>query len=157
LAAADIAEITISGDQLLLDRGDRTVSNDRDARVSIHHCAAVSFLFGAAGLTQFEDATVHDPAVVALRARTRAMLDPNSPRGAATATVRTLDGRTLTETVAHAKGSTEQPLTDAEIEAKVRDLASHGGFSGSIDAVIAALWRLDTMPTIGPLLEALRA
>jgi len=157
LAAADIAEITISGDQLLLDRGDRTVSNDRDARVSIHHCAAVSFLFGAAGLTQFEDATVHDPAVVALRARTRAMLDPNSPRGAATATVRTLDGRTLTETVAHAKGSTEQPLTDAEIEAKVRDLAFHGGFSGSINAVIAALWRLDTMPTIAPLLEVLRA
>jgi len=54
LAAADIAEITISGDQLLLDRGDRAVSNDRDARVSIHHCAAVSFLFGAAGLKEFE-------------------------------------------------------------------------------------------------------
>jgi hypothetical protein len=70
--------------------------------------------------------------------------------------VRTIDGRALSATVAHAKGSTELPLTDAEIEAKVRDLASHGGFPGSIDAVIAAVWRLDTMPTIAPLLKALR-
>ena len=36
-----IAEITISGDQLLLDRGDRLVANERDARVSIQHCALV--------------------------------------------------------------------------------------------------------------------
>ena len=43
VTAAEIAEIIVSGDQLLLDRGDRTVTNERDARVSIHHCAAVSF------------------------------------------------------------------------------------------------------------------
>ncbi len=156
VAAADIAEITISGDQLLLDRGDRTVTNDRDARVSIHHCAAVSFLFGAAGLAQFSDAAVHDPAVVALRARTKVRLDADALRGAATAMVRTTDGRTLTSTVLHAKGSTEQPLSDQDIEEKVRDLAAHGAFQGSIDAVIAAVWRLDTMPTIGPLIQLLQ-
>jgi 2-methylcitrate dehydratase PrpD len=48
--AAEIAEIIVYGDQLLLDSGDRNVTNERDARVSIHHCAAVSFLFGKAGL-----------------------------------------------------------------------------------------------------------
>ena len=63
-----IAEIIISGDQLLLDRGDRLVANERDARVSIHHCAAVSFLFGAADLEEFSEGAVHDPAVVRLRA-----------------------------------------------------------------------------------------
>jgi 2-methylcitrate dehydratase PrpD len=89
VTAAEIAEITVSGDQLLLDRGDRAVANDRDARVSIHHCAAVSFLFGTAGLKEFSDETVHDPAVVAMRALTKTRLDAGSPRGAATATVRT--------------------------------------------------------------------
>jgi 2-methylcitrate dehydratase PrpD len=156
VAAADIAEIIVSGDQLLLDRGDRTVANDRDARVSIHHCAAVSLLFGAAGLKEFSEATVHDPAVVALRARTQARLDPGSPRGAATATLRTTDGRTLEATVLHARGSTEYPLSDQEIEAKVRELARYGGFRGPIDDVIAAVWQLDTMATIAPLIGALR-
>ena len=154
-AAAEIAEVIVSGDQLLLDRGDRIVSNDRDARVSIHHCAAVSLLFGAAGLREFSDVIVHDPAVVALRGLTQARLDAASPRGAATVEVRTRDGRTLKSTVLHARGSIERPLSDDEIAAKVRDLAAFGGFRGAIDDVIAALWQIDTMPTIEPLVSLL--
>ncbi|HVC60544.1 MAG TPA: MmgE/PrpD family protein [Acetobacteraceae bacterium] len=156
VTVAEIAEIIVSGDQLLLDRGDRAVANDRDARVSIHHCAAVSFLFGAAGLKEFSEDTVHDPAVVALRALTKAQLNADTPRGAATAMVRTVDGRMLESTVLHARGSMEQPLSDRDIEAKVRELARHGAFRGSIDDVIAAVWQLDTAATIAPLLEALR-
>jgi 2-methylcitrate dehydratase PrpD len=154
--AAEIAEIIVSGDQLLLDRGDRNVTNERDARVSIHHCAAVSFLFGKAGLREFSDEMVHEPAVAALRALTTVRLDSNSPKGAATATVRTLDGRTLEETVLHARGSTEQPLSDHDIEVKVRELARYGAFSGRIDDVIAAAWELDKLRTIHPLIEAAR-
>jgi 2-methylcitrate dehydratase PrpD len=155
LTAADIAEITVSGDQLLLDRGDRSVASDRDARVSIHHCAAVSFLFGQAGLKEFSEETVCDPAVAALRGRTAVRLNADSPRGAATASVRTLDGRVLESTVIHARGSMEYPLTDQEIETKVRDLSRHGGFGGSIDDVIEAVWRIDAMATIDPLIAAL--
>jgi 2-methylcitrate dehydratase PrpD len=156
VTVAEIAEIIVSGDQLLLDRGDRTVTSDRDARVSIHHCAAVSFLFGAAGLQQFSEETVHDPAVAALRTLTKVRLDPDSPRGAATATVRTTDGRMLRSTVLHAMGSKERPLSDRDIEAKVRELAQHGSFRGSVEDVIAAVWQLDTLATIEPLIEALR-
>ncbi len=148
----EIEAITVSGDQLLLDRGDRVVTNDRDARVSIHHCAAVSFLFGAAGLREFSDEVVHDPAVAALRDRTKALLDAASPRGAATATLRMTDGRVLTSTVLHAQGSTEHPLPDAAIEAKVRDLGRFGAFGGSMDAVTAAVWGLDGMATVAPLM-----
>jgi 2-methylcitrate dehydratase PrpD len=146
----DIAEIVVSGDQLLLDRGDRMVANERDARVSIHHCAAVAFLFGSAGPKEFSDAIVHAPAVVALRARTKARLDATSPRGAATASVRTHDGRQFAATVLNAKGSMEQPLSDQEIEAKVRELAPLAG----IDALFAAVWQFDSLTDIGPLFAA---
>jgi 2-methylcitrate dehydratase PrpD len=150
VAPNEIAEIIISGDQLLLDRGDRPVANERDARVSIHHCAAVALLFGAAGLKEFSEEIVHAPAVVALRARTKARLDTTSPRGAATASIRTHDGRRLEATVLYAKGSMEQPLSDQEIEAKVRELAPFVG----IDALVASVWQLDTLADIGPLLSA---
>jgi 2-methylcitrate dehydratase PrpD len=149
-----IAEIIISGDQLLLDRGDRLVANVRDARVSIHHCAAVSFLFGAAGLNAFSDEAVHDPAVVRLRALTKAYLRADSPRGAATATVRMTDGRVFEGTVEQPKGSIEQKLSNQEIEAKLRDLARYGAFHGSVEDIIAAVWRLDEMATIEPLIKA---
>ncbi len=157
LRAEDISEVVVSGEQLLLDRGDRAVTGERDSRVSIHHCAAVAFLFGKAGLTEFEDTTVHDPAVVAFRGRCRAVLDSASPRGAATAAVRTTDGRTLSATVLHAKGSLEAPLSDAEIEAKVRDSAGHGGFAGAVDEVISLAWAVDTAPSVVGLMAAARA
>jgi 2-methylcitrate dehydratase PrpD len=150
IAPGDIADIVVSGDQLLLDRGDRAVANERDARVSIHHCAAVALLFGAAGLKEFSEEIVHAPAVVALRARTQARLDAASPRGAATASVRTHDGRRLEATVLHAKGSMELPLSDQEIEVKVRELAP----LASIDALIGAVWQLDALADISPLLSA---
>jgi 2-methylcitrate dehydratase PrpD len=156
LAPEAIAEVIISGDQLLLDRGDRLVTNERDARVSIHHCAAVSLLFGAAGLREFSDEAVHDPAVVGLRALTKAQLRADSLRGAATATVLTTDGRVFELTVQHPRGSIERPLSNQEIEEKVRDLASYGAFQGSIEDVVAAIWKLDEMAIIDPLTKALR-
>ena len=155
LTADDISKVEISGDQLLLDRGDRIVTNDRSARVSIHHCAAVSFLFGAAGLKEFSDGIVHDPGVAAFRARVTARLDSLAPRGAATAIVTTRDGRVLTSTVAHSKGSVERPLSDREIEDKARVSASSGNFAGDMDAIFAALWRIGTMESIRPLMALL--
>lgn len=156
LGPAEIAEVVISGDQLLLDRGDRAVATDRDARVSIHHCAAVALLFGAAGLKEFSDYTVHAPEVIALRDRIKARLNADTARGAATATVLARDGRTLTTTVVHALGSVERPLSDRDIEVKVRDLARHGAFKGRIDDAIAETWRIEEMSTIDPLVASLR-
>ena len=54
---ADIASVTVQGSALLLARGDRPVRNERDARVSIHHCAACALLLGTAGVTEFSEAT----------------------------------------------------------------------------------------------------
>jgi 2-methylcitrate dehydratase PrpD len=150
VTADAVAEVLVTGDQLLLDRGDRAVASERDARVSIHHCAAVALLFGTAGVREFAETVVQDPRVVALRAITKAQLDAAAVKGSATVTLRLHDGRTLSSTVLHPRGSTQHPLTDQEIEAKVRELAGP-----SADALIAAAWRLDTLPTIAPLLTAI--
>ncbi len=155
LTAADIAEVTVSGDQLLVDRGDRPATNDRDCRVSTYHCAAVSFRFGAAGLREFSTEAVNDPAVASLRSRITTRVDPASPIGAATVSVRTTDGRTLETTVLHAKGSTERPLSDQEIEAKLRDLVDQSPFQGNADTIIETAWRLDGLPNIDALTTAL--
>jgi hypothetical protein len=52
--------------------------------------------------------------------------------------------------VLHAKGSKERPLSDQEIEVKVRQQAAVAG----VDQMIAAAWRIDTLADIGPLLCA---
>ena len=156
LAGAAIAEVIVSGEQLLLDRGDRPTTNERDARVSIPHCAAAPLVRGAAGLREFSLDGVHDPAIAALRARVRVTLDAASPRGAARVTVRTADGRVLERTVLHAKGSAGQPLSDQEIAAKLRDSAAHGGFAGEVERIVTLTGQIDTAATIRPLMAALQ-
>ena len=67
-----IDAITVSGDALLLARGDRAVRNERDARVSIHHTAAVALLFGAAGLREYSADMVANERVTSLARARRA-------------------------------------------------------------------------------------
>src|SRR6185437_11459261 len=83
--------------------------------------------------------------------RVRAVLDSGLPVGAATVAVRTMDGRSLRTTVLHAKGSMEHPLSDAELDEKVRDLVRYGSFRGDVEAIIAATWKIDTLTTIDTL------
>ena len=84
----DIESITVQGSALLLARGDRVVRNERDARVSIHHCAAIALLLGTAGVPEFADATVFRPDIVSLRQKVKAVLDASLPDGAARVIVR---------------------------------------------------------------------
>jgi 2-methylcitrate dehydratase PrpD len=157
LAAHDIDTVTVSGNQLLLDRGDRIVGNERDARVSIHHSAAIVFVRGRAGVEDFTLDAVQDPALSAMRQKVRAVLDPDVPVGAARVTVRTVDGRSLSTYVEHPRGSAERPLTDAEIEGKFRENARLGGSADKADRRIEAIWRIESIAELGPLMRDMAA
>lgn len=152
LRVADVASIAVEGDALLLARGDRAVNNERDARVSIHHCAAVALLYGDAGLREFSPSIVMLPEVKALRGKVTAVLDASQPTGAAKVRVTTTSGKVLEETVVHAKGSIEKPLSDEDIEAKARTLSA--GASCNIDRLIAATWSLEKASGVGDLMHA---
>jgi 2-methylcitrate dehydratase PrpD len=153
LAAADIAAVTVAGHSLLLARADRPVANERDAKISIHHSVAAVFMFGAAGVREYSHAAVMDPAVVAFRERVRAEIDGALPVGAARVSVQTTGGQVLSADVMHARGSLEQPMTDAQIEQKVRDLALLGCSGCDVDRVIGAVWELDRAADVRALMR----
>jgi hypothetical protein len=91
-------------------------------------------------------------AAVALRHRVRAELDPSLPVGAATVTVWTRSGETFEATVEPARGSIEKPLSDAELEAKVHELASWYLPQTDMAQLLDMLWQLQDMATIHPLM-----
>jgi 2-methylcitrate dehydratase PrpD len=157
IAAADVAGVIVNGHPLLLARADRPVANERDARISIHHSVAAVFLFAAAGLREYSDAAVRDAAAIALRGRVRAEADAAIPVGAARVSVRTVSGEIFSAEVAHARGSLELPMTDADIETKTRELAKVGCPSCDVARVIDAVWTLDRMTDVGELMALLRS
>jgi 2-methylcitrate dehydratase PrpD len=151
-----IERVTVSGNALLLARGDRVVRNERDARVSIHHTAAVALLFGAAGLREYSAETADDDRVRAFRSRVRAELDADLPRGAARVDVTLRDGRRLSATILHPRGSAEHPLSDEDLEAKVRDLGGQSETTCDIGGLIDAIWRLDEAADVRALMALVR-
>ncbi|MDO9708541.1 MmgE/PrpD family protein [Paracraurococcus lichenis] len=155
VAPEAIQSVTVAGDALLLARGDRTVRNERDLRVSIHHSAALGLLRGRAGVLDFEAPALADAALAAMRARVTAVLDEALPRGAARVTLRLADGRVETATVIHPRGSEATPLTDAELETKFRDNAALGGCAERAAAQIEAIWALDRAPDLTRLMALL--
>ena len=153
---SQIARVTVAGDALLLARGDRVVRNERDTRVSIHHCAAIALALGRADVADFEMPAVQDLALAALRAKVVAECDASMPRGAARVTITLADGSTHQAYVEHPRGSAENPLSDAELAAKYRANAALGGTTDDVEAQITALWALDQAPSIAPIMALLR-
>ncbi len=154
-AATAVTAVEVAGDALLLARGDRRVETARDARVSIHHCAALGLLRGSAGVTDFEQPAVDDPALAALRAKVRARRDDSLARGAARVTVTLADGQVLERLVTEPVGSAGRPLSDAALAAKYRANAALAGQASRAEAQLAALRGLATAPTLGPLMALL--
>ncbi|MEY9283041.1 MmgE/PrpD family protein [Bradyrhizobium yuanmingense] len=151
-----IDTVTVQGSTLLLARGDRPVNNERDARVSIHHCVACGLLLGRAGVAEFARETVVRPDIVQLRQKVRAEWDDGMPDGAARATVRLSSGEVFTETVISPRGSRAAPLEDRDLEAKLRESVRTGQSNWDADGVIDAVWRLDAVADVAELLRSLR-
>src|SRR5206468_2210302 len=80
-----------------------------------------------------------DPAVQALRAKVRYAAGDGIPVEAASVTVRLADGTTFTEHVEHGRGTPGRPMSDPELDTKVRELAGFGAPFVDAPALIAAL------------------
>ena len=151
-----VEQVMVQGSALLLARGDRPVNNERDARVSIHHCVACGLLLGAAGVTEFSQEIVVRRDIAQLRQKVRAELDAEMPDGAARVTLYLSSGELLTETVTSPRGSLAAPLADREIEAKLRDGVRTGRSDWDAGRVIDAIWRLEAADDVARLLQSLR-
>jgi hypothetical protein len=70
--------------------------------------------------------------------------------------VHTLGGDVASEEVVHARGSLELPMSDTEIENKVKDLAAWGAKHCDVNRVIEAIWNLDEAADVSTLMELVR-
>ena len=149
----EIVSVMVQGSALFLARGDRPVHNERDARVSIHHCVACGLLLGAAGVQEFSAAMVFRPDIVALRQKVRAKLDASLRDGAARVGILLASGEMLSETVMDARGSLADPLSDLDIEAKLHDGAQLSGTAWNANVIIEEVWCLDKVADLSRLMN----
>jgi 2-methylcitrate dehydratase PrpD len=124
LKAEQIAKVDLKVHPLVLElTGKKTPKIGLEGKFSIYHSVAVAIIQGAAGERQYSDQAVQDPAVIALRDKVVATVDPAIKPEQVDMTITLKDGRTLHKFIQHAIGSLEVPMTDQQLEAKFTDLA----------------------------------
>src|SRR5262245_23954330 len=106
--------------------------NGYAGKFSTPYCIAAGFVRGNVGLSDFSDAAVKEPAVVALANKVRYQIDPNNPypknfTGHIRVTMK--DGSVVEERQPYMRGGAHEPLSRQDIEEKFALNAAHGGWS----------------------------
>ena len=141
---AEVTRVVVRGHPLLGMRADRpNISTGREAQVSVQHAVAAALVFGKAGLDQFTDLCVRDENVLKLRSKVEVLRDENLSTIAAFVEITTADGRTHELAQMAARGSDVNPLSDRDLEDKLRSAAA--GWNSRYDAtpLIDAIWTVD--------------
>jgi 2-methylcitrate dehydratase PrpD len=148
--AAEVTRVVVRGNPLLAHRTDRPdISTGRESQVSVQHAVAAGLTHGEAGLEQFTDACVIDPAVAALRRKIEVVRDGSFSTVAAGVEITTSDGAVHRLAQTAARGSDVNPMSDHDLEQKLKTAAA--GLSLDATPLIDAIWALDTSSDVSHL------
>jgi len=151
--AIEAVELTVS--PLVLDlTGNTAPQTGLEGKFSVYHAVSAAIIHGAAGEAQFSETCVRDPRVVAVRNRVSAKVDPAIGRTEARVTIRTRDGHAFNRHVEHALGTLARPMSDADLEAKFKGLASEVLPDAQVEGIIKLCWQLPALRDAGVLARA---
>ena len=145
---ADIQHVALGVYQPTLDIAPHVDPQNADqARFSLHYMVASALVHGSVRLSAFEPDRLNDPATRALMQRIHKTLDPAVDaafpgRSGARVTITLRDGRTLTLLQPDRKGDPELPLSDADLEGKLMELATPVIGEADARALLDRIWQL---------------
>ena len=132
------------GNPLLAQRTDRPdISTGRESQVSVQHAVAAALVQGGAGVDQFTDACARDPAVIAMRGNVEVIRDGALSTVAAQVELWTRDGAKHALATSAARGSPGNPMSDRDIEDKLRTIAEAWHPGHDVAPLIDAVWTLE--------------
>jgi len=144
----DIERVALGVYQPTLDIAPHVDPQNADqARFSLHYMVASALVHGSVRLSAFEPDRLNDPATRALMQRIDKVLDPAVDaafpgRRGARVTITLHDGRQLTRLQPDRKGDPELPLSDADLEGKLMELATPVIGEAQARALLVRIWQL---------------
>jgi 2-methylcitrate dehydratase PrpD len=124
-----------------------------EGRFSLKYVVATALVHGSVRLAAFEPARMNDPVTRALMKKIEVVIDPELDAAfpnqrAARVAIDTTDGRSVEYLQPARKGDPELPLTDRDLEDKYLELASPVLGEATAKALVAKLWKLETLPDV---------
>jgi 2-methylcitrate dehydratase PrpD len=147
LKAEQIARVELRVHPLVLElTGKKTPQTGLEGKFSVYHAVAAAIVEGKVGEHQFSDAAVRNAATVALREQVSAVVDAAIAEDQVRITIIMKDQRRLEKFIEHCAGSTRNPMTNAQLEAKF-----HGLTEGILTAdrsrqLMEMCWKIESLP-----------
>ncbi len=161
LKPSDIESVKVrAGTRGIAHTGDAAKRHPRDKETADHsswYLTAVAILDREVSPRQYSPARYVDPEVESLMQRITLEVKTEFDKipMAGETEIRTRDGRTLVHQVLHPKGTKGNVMSDADINAKFRDMASVHMSTPRIDRLLETLWSADRLDDVGKLLPLL--
>jgi 2-methylcitrate dehydratase PrpD len=102
--------------------GKRTPRTGLEGKFSVFHCMGTAIVKGKVGEAEFSDDSVMDDAIIAVREKTDIAVTEGIREDECRIEAKLADGSTVEHYVEFASGSTHNPLTDEQLDAKFNDL-----------------------------------
>jgi 2-methylcitrate dehydratase PrpD len=150
VTAGDIARVSVGTYRPALEvAGFEEPKSAAEGQFSLKYVVATALTHGSVRLAAFEPARLQDPATRDLMRRVETSVDPELDRAfpaqrAARVAIETRDGRRETFLQAMRIGDPEAPLSDAQLDAKVLELAGPVLGEAAARDLLARLWRLES-------------
>ena len=122
--------------------GNKEPQDGLQAKFSVYHGCAAGLTFGYAAEDEFSDEVVTRADMVALRRKVVATVDDSIDEASADVTAVLKDGRRVHVFVEHAIGSLQNPMTDANLEAKFHGLSDPILGAAQTSGLISACWAM---------------
>jgi 2-methylcitrate dehydratase PrpD len=149
VGAQDVERIELKVHSLVLElTGKKEPQDGLQGKFSVYHGCAVGLIFGRAGEAEYADAIVTRDDVVALRRKVVATVDDSIDEASADVTAVLRDGRRVHIFVEHAIGSLENPMSDAQLDAKFHALADGVLGASPSSELLAACRNLAQLPDV---------
>jgi 2-methylcitrate dehydratase PrpD len=141
VTADQVEKIELKVHSLVLElTGKKEPADGLQAKFSVYHGCAAGLTFGRAAEDEFSDEIVNRPDMVALRRKVVATVDDSIDEASADVTAVLKDGRRVHVFVEHAIGSLQNPMTDANLEAKFHGLSDPVLGAGRSSQLIQSCW-----------------
>jgi 2-methylcitrate dehydratase PrpD len=122
--------------------GKKEPADGLQAKFSVYHGCAAGLTFGRAAEEEFSDDVVNRPDMVALRRQVVAIVDDSIDEASADVTAVLRDGRRVHVFIEHAIGSLQNPMSDANLEAKFKGLSDPVLGAVRTAALLEACWAI---------------
>jgi 2-methylcitrate dehydratase PrpD len=154
-APESIAAVRLRVAPLVLDLCNQTnITKGLQGKFSVYHGAAVGLVRGKAGIREYTDEAVNEPAIKHVRECATAVGDPSVTEDQAHIEVELTNGKKLTRFVEKSLGNVHRPLGDRQLDDKFLDQAVMALPLEQARKALDQSWKIDQLADVNQLIQS---